>query len=57
MDNLRKPPKLVVFWESVEDPDPEAIAKAFRMLFVSKKGQVLDGFDKTGERAIVQGQS
>lgn len=47
--------KMKVIWEAVPDPDPEALQKAFAMLF--KRGPYAPtrrGLDKTGAYAIVQ---
>lgn len=57
MERPRKTPKLVVYWQPVEDPNPEALAKAFRMLFRHGMRQFSNRFDKTRERANLQEQS
>lgn len=55
----REPKKhyLVVYWQPVEDPNPEALAKAFRMLFRRGAGRSSNRFDKNYERANVQEHS
>jgi hypothetical protein len=57
MEKPKKPPKLVISWKAVEDPYPDALAKAFRLLFSNKRPTDPTGFDKNRERANVQEQS
>jgi hypothetical protein len=57
MERLKKPSKLIISWEAVEDPNPDALAKAFRLLLSNKRPVDPTGFDKNCKRANVQEQN
>ncbi len=48
---------IAVFWEQVPDPDPEALKKAFRMLFQASSPLEPDRLDKACRYANVHNDS
>ena len=49
-------PKFIVIWEPIDDPDPEALANAFAMLFRPRPPSETEELDKNGGRGTLQEQ-